>query len=62
MPTAWWEAQLVRARDAPRPSVVAAETAGLATAWAMLRAGWGIEALVASRYVSTAVFVRLTGR
>lgn len=63
VPTAWWEAQLVRARRARAASlyVVAAETAGLATAWAMLRAGWGIEALVASRYVSTAVGLALTG-
>lgn len=63
VPTAWWEAQLVRSRRVRAASlyVVVAEASGLLTAWTMLRAGWGVEALIASRYASTAVGLMLTG-
>jgi O-antigen/teichoic acid export membrane protein len=61
--SAWWEAQLVRAKRVRAASlyVVLAEAAGLATTFAMLKAGWGIEALIASRYTATIAGLALTG-
>jgi O-antigen/teichoic acid export membrane protein len=61
--SAWWEAQLVRAKRVRAASlyVVAAEALGLVTTFMMLRVGWGIEALIAARYTVTIVGLVLTG-
>ncbi|MAM63146.1 oligosaccharide flippase family protein [Maritimibacter sp. UBA3975] len=63
VPTAWWEAQLVRDAKVRTASVyvVLSEALGLAAAVALLSRGWGIEALVASRYVSTLTGFFITG-
>ncbi len=62
VPTAWWEAQLVRAKRVRAASlyVLVAEAAGLAAAIWLLTQGWQIGALIASRYVSLAVGFVLT--
>lgn len=63
VPTAWWEAQLVRAKRVRAASlyVLVAEACGLLTTIVMLRQGFGIAALIVPRYVSTAVGLVLTG-
>jgi O-antigen/teichoic acid export membrane protein len=63
VPTAWWEAQLVREARVRTASVyvVVSEALGLAAATVLLARGWGIEALVASRYVSTLTGLIITG-
>ncbi|MGR3365747.1 MAG: oligosaccharide flippase family protein [Maritimibacter harenae] len=63
VPTAWWEAQMVREAKVRAASiyVVVSEALGLAAAIALLERGWGAEALVASRYVSTLAGLVITG-
>lgn len=63
VPTAWWEAQLVRMARVRAASlyVIVAEGIGLSAAIMLLTRGWGVEALIASRYVSTLAGLVQTG-
>lgn len=62
-PAAWWEAQLVRERRVRSASlyVLVAESCALIATVAMLRAGYGLAALIVPRYVSVIVGLMLTG-
>ncbi|MEX5729691.1 O-antigen/teichoic acid export membrane protein [Rhodovulum iodosum] len=63
VPTAWWEAQLVRKKRVRAASlyVLVAEASALAMTIVMLQRGWGIEALIAPRYLSLLVGIIITG-
>lgn len=63
VPPAWWEAQLVRDQRVRAASVyvLIAEFSGLVAAIALFSLGWGVSALVAARWVVSAVGILQTG-
>lgn len=62
VPVAWNEAQLIRAQRVRVASahVALAEACALCVVWYGLRAGYGVEALIAARYTATSVELLVT--